>query len=284
MVSEDLKKFAEELKSFRESNNITIEDIHRKTRIDIKILKALENADFNIMPEVYIRAFIKEYAKSIGKDEMEVIQDYELAKSGKASEQPETEEIEQSEKGETKKPQVYFASDEQSSLDKVSSNKTKTKSVLFAVGGIFLIVAIAVYFLFIKDSQKEIIKETPFERILADNHEKTDSVNRFDLVETKNDEISNPTQSELQWKLQLLIEALDTVWVRALSDNSTSEFILSPNLSKKLYADKNFTLLIGNAGGVKLTLNGNPLELRGKIGEIKNIRIDSVGLHYLRIE
>ena len=82
MPIESIKKLTDEFKSHREKREISLQHIHNKTRIDIKYLRAIEEGNFDIMPQVYLRAFIKEYAKSIDLDPDETLNKYELAIAG----------------------------------------------------------------------------------------------------------------------------------------------------------------------------------------------------------
>ena len=77
-----LKEFGKDLKSLREAQNITIAEISAQTRINIKFLNLMESGIFNFQPETYIRAFLKEYARSVGVSENVLLTDYEKAKSG----------------------------------------------------------------------------------------------------------------------------------------------------------------------------------------------------------
>jgi cytoskeleton protein RodZ len=57
------------LKKCREENNISIEDIAQKTKININILKALEEDDLHNLPnKTYVRGFVSNYAKTVGLD------------------------------------------------------------------------------------------------------------------------------------------------------------------------------------------------------------------------
>lgn len=77
-----LKEFASDLKASREGSNISLAEISAQTRINETFLKKLESGDFSFQQEIYIKAFIKEYAKAIKLDPAEVIKDYEAAKRG----------------------------------------------------------------------------------------------------------------------------------------------------------------------------------------------------------
>ena len=62
------KKFFEELRLSRENNNIDLHEIAEKTKINIKYLKLIENGDFDSLPDIYVRLFIRSYASFLGAD------------------------------------------------------------------------------------------------------------------------------------------------------------------------------------------------------------------------
>ncbi|MFA5403375.1 MAG: helix-turn-helix transcriptional regulator [Ignavibacteria bacterium] len=78
-----LKKFAEDLKAYREKKKISLLHIANETRIHISNLEKIENGEFDFLPPPYIRAFLKQYIKSLGLDEKETLYNFDLAKSGK---------------------------------------------------------------------------------------------------------------------------------------------------------------------------------------------------------
>ena len=59
------------------------------TRIDIKFLEALDNGNFGFLPDLYVKAFIKQYAKAVDLDEQETVKKYEDALAGKYIEEEE---------------------------------------------------------------------------------------------------------------------------------------------------------------------------------------------------
>lgn len=69
--------FHEDLKSYRLKQNITLEEISDRTKININTLKAFEEGDFSILPTTYVRLFLKAYAKEIGMTEDEMLRNYE---------------------------------------------------------------------------------------------------------------------------------------------------------------------------------------------------------------
>ncbi|MEC8839375.1 MAG: helix-turn-helix transcriptional regulator, partial [Candidatus Neomarinimicrobiota bacterium] len=74
------------LKSLRRERKIDLEAIEKRTKIDIKYLKAIENGKFEILPSTYIRLFLKAYCVEIGADPIDALYQLdELINNGKKS-------------------------------------------------------------------------------------------------------------------------------------------------------------------------------------------------------
>ena len=57
------------LKKQREMRSISLEDISKATKINLKSLKALETDDFGFLPgQVFAKGFVRSYARVIGLD------------------------------------------------------------------------------------------------------------------------------------------------------------------------------------------------------------------------
>ena len=73
---------------------------------------------------------------------------------------------------------------------------------------------------------------------------------------------------------KLTITCQERTWVRIVIDGKEEkEFMLNPEDAVKLEAKDNFDLLVGNAAGVKLFLNGIDTGFSGEIGEVKHVRL-----------
>ncbi len=70
--------FGSYLKHERELRGVALEDIADKTKIHLKYLEALENNLYDNLPgEVFVKGYIKSYAKSIGSDVEEIVNAYD---------------------------------------------------------------------------------------------------------------------------------------------------------------------------------------------------------------
>ena len=69
--------FGSYLKSERELRGVTLEELNSKTKIPVRYLQALENNQFDDLPqEVFIKGYIRSVAKVIGAQEDEVLSTY----------------------------------------------------------------------------------------------------------------------------------------------------------------------------------------------------------------
>ncbi len=93
-------KFAEELKAAREKNGLTIQQVAAKSRIDIKFLEAMEIGDFSFLPEIYVKAFVKDYSNIVGLDPDVTLKKFDAARHGKVY----SEEVEETKSPEPEKP------------------------------------------------------------------------------------------------------------------------------------------------------------------------------------
>ena len=67
----------EKLRLAREERGISLRDISEQTRISMRYLEAIETSDYKRLPGgIFNRSFIKAYAKYVGFDEKEAIEDY----------------------------------------------------------------------------------------------------------------------------------------------------------------------------------------------------------------
>ena len=71
------EEFFKELRAAREAKGITLDDISRATLIDRKYLEAIEEAEEQVLPAAYVRAFIREYAAAIGLNPNDVMKRFE---------------------------------------------------------------------------------------------------------------------------------------------------------------------------------------------------------------
>ena len=82
-MSEDkITYFFNQFRMIRKEKKITISDISKNTKIQEKYIDSIENGEFDTLPKVYIRLFLKSYSIALGLNPDKIIIDYEDYISG----------------------------------------------------------------------------------------------------------------------------------------------------------------------------------------------------------
>ena len=266
------------LKNKREAQNITLEEVSQATRIRRTILEAIENNHYDLIPpKVFTQGFIKSYASYLGLDENDVIKRYyEIMESLEAK--TDTDEPVQQQP-----PQSFLT------------------PMRLLVLGIVFIVALSVWLL---RGDPQPGDDTVLESTLKTSS--TSSVNSPPLASQEKSvekdvdptvpdreepaviEEENPPEAEKEEEtveaietgkdetepMALRIVATEQVWMRVqLDQGEPYEPLLKSGESLTLKAREKFIIRIGNAGGVELFFNGEPLGNPGEPGEVIDLTL-----------
>ncbi len=266
MNNDELIEFSALLKVEREAKKITLKEISDSSKINIKFLEAIESGDFDVMPEVYIRAFLKTYSKYIGLNPEKVLADFELAKKnklGKTTESPLPIMVEK-EEGE---------SGTETYSDKEENGEKKKRLLLFAAIAVMVILALGILF-FLPEDEVKPPQETSFEEILK---EKKVEVPTTTTIE------KNAKQKE---NISVRIDAKGQCWlgVRVDSDTSSSQFMLSKGNKKLFTANDSMRIVFGNPAGVKVFFNDKELNVAKKKGEVTEVIFHKSGVKVFPIK
>src|ERR1700686_4388209 len=72
-----LPSFGQKLKLEREKRNVTLEQISVSTKIGIRMLRALEEDQFNQLPGgIFNKGFVRAYSRVLGLDEEQTVAEY----------------------------------------------------------------------------------------------------------------------------------------------------------------------------------------------------------------
>jgi cytoskeleton protein RodZ len=83
-----------------------------------------------------------------------------------------------------------------------------------------------------------------------------------------------PLPPEQRDPLVLRVTAVETTWLRITRDHGEPrEMTLHPGSTATLEAETGFQLLIGNAGGIRLTLNDQPVRVPGRSGQVVTLHL-----------
>ncbi|OPY05143.1 MAG: cytoskeletal protein RodZ [Syntrophorhabdus sp. PtaB.Bin184] len=231
----DLQKIGETLREKREEKGLTIVNISDSLCLRKSLVQAIENGDWSVLPhEVYVRGYLREYAHLLD------IKDDVLGLDVPAEE--------------TVMPEVPVT------REAVSQHRRVGKRAIFYPLIFVLIIAFFVL--------NQLYNERSASKSTSREVAQPASVN---VRTTTGDQAALPEFVEVK---KLMVTCHERTWVSVVIDGTEKkEFMLNPEDIIVLNAKDNFDLLLGNAGGVKLNLNGKEVELTGKSGEVKRIKV-----------
>jgi cytoskeleton protein RodZ len=259
--------FGQYLKSKREEAGLDLEYISMKTRIGKKMLESIENEDFAKLPEpVYVKGFIRAYAGVIGVDGDSVVLNY-LESMRNYPDIRQSAEF-------TKKRRGNFWP-------------------RFIMGAVVMAALIAIVVLAVSFYENRFHSETiepadPAKKIIdkddalsttikiSEQPEETTEEAIESLTEENDGEQEAAIPEKTPVMLNLSIAATADTWMRVIIDGDGENkmvYSLKPGDKISLNAGSQYNLLIGNAGGVQLNLNGQPVQVPGRMGQVVNLTL-----------
>ncbi|MBU2446321.1 MAG: helix-turn-helix domain-containing protein [Bacteroidetes bacterium] len=250
-----------EIKEKRLILGVSLKDISERTRIDQKHLERMENNEFDFLPPLYIKSFLKGYLHSLDIDPSEhLIKLDEILKKKKDNALEVLNEPEA----------VEFTPEK--TIDIKSFLKSRT-TILVLISLVLLIVVIILIFPE-KQKEPEYIQDIPADTIPRYNEKKQ--------VKTSNEKKEGKFIFSKD-SLTLVGIATDSVWLQVKGDGKVVDEIFMRKGEQKFWrAKKNFEILIGNAGAISFSLDRENLPFVGMPGAVKRILIDQEGLKIVR--
>jgi helix-turn-helix protein/uncharacterized protein DUF4115 len=236
------------LREAREAMDIDLREAAQQTRISVNYLKALEDEDFSKLPgEVFVRGFLKNYARFLRLEESEVIKRY-------ADLNPQTGT-----------PPAPPAEGEKATVISVQRKPKKAREAPIEpfVWGAAIFILLIVFL---------------FTSLPANKH--TGSSNVTVSAPTGTQQGVEQFQARRPDKLYLEVIALEDTWLLVRTDASPQKkAVLKKGENLIWSADEMFLLSYGDVSAVKLLLNGEELAVRGAKGTvIRDLAITRAGI------
>ena len=241
--------FGRYLQAIRLEKAISLEMVSKETRIRKDILVMIEEENHDQLPDsVFVKGFLRAYAKAIDADGDEAVRRY------------------------NSRLQVIQKIQKSESDLRKSSTKFWPRLILSIVTLMCLI--------FLSVFGVSIFLKTP-----ATDKEQPLQTSKQEITPEKSEALPSPPPSpeiieeakketKVEKNLLLKIVANEKTWMKVIiDDKERKEYSLEAGDNLSLEADSGYNLLIGNAGGVELLLNDNPVSLQGKSGQVVNVQI-----------
>jgi len=288
MENKRSSSFGRYLKTVRLEKGIKLSDIFQQTRISKVTLELIEAEDHARLPaEVFVIGFLRAYARVVGADENVAVEGF--LESRRLMD--EGVQFERNGDGPRSKAGgrlliflgifvmliavavfVLQATKPVETIKQVEPVRTPDSVVVKEKADVGKEAAVAV-----KESVSA-DKETPMtEQAISTEPEKAEQPDESIAPEPDTDaqkEDVGPGNGELRVKQRISIQVVEDTWLKVIVDSlSTNEYSLEPGDTLELDADKGFSLLIGNATGIRLTYNGKPVSVPGKSGQVVTIQL-----------
>ena len=272
--------FGRYLQSIRVEKGISLKAVSHETRIRLETLHFIEAEDHRHLPdEVYVKGFLRAYAKAIGADGDEAVQRYisRLAVKRKIA---------------------------LSAAALFRTGGAFWRRLLLSLAAVLCLIAVTLYAVSAwrehnmpeeavstetaEQSATEPMIEKPDALSRAPSEEKavpapaTEASTEPSMDSADDKEVSAPDASTgsappppaVANKLRLTIDTIEETWLKIIvDDQKAKQYRLNPGDHIELEGSRNFNLLIGNAGGIRLGLNGKAVALSGKSGQVVNIQL-----------
>ena len=285
----------------REVQGLTFEQLAALTKIKESYLQALEEECFNLLPEkVFTKGFVRIYAQALGLDEEEALRRFSFSalsyyKKEEIEQQQVIQREEDDRKGEADRNAVriitgviliglvfvFILSREQSSPPTLKTSSTP-KSILSTspapTAGSEIVTTPSETKTEGRsdhdvESAGQEASEPPSTLDTGQSSVQVDAVSEFEASPPRPVQPAEPVgkrrtfepaSGEQDGPIMLELEALEITWVVVRSDDrAPHEALLQPGERALWRAHERFLLTLGNASGVRVTLNGEP---RGPFG------------------
>jgi cytoskeletal protein RodZ len=249
-----MSEFYTELKELRESQNIDLDEIHSRTKINMEYLLALENGQFDILPLPYVRLFLRAYVTEIGGNADEALQQLDIFQGRKVGKLI----PKKTEQDELKNPQLKH----KTLTPSQSRTPTKVRQDLIK-GGLLLIVFLFAIFIIkkINEERSSAIIENG-EIVLAEN---PDAITNDQLVNNYVDDVSQTVAMAVEPPLKLKIVTSERIWYRIESDSSAPQAgFLTVGEEKSLSFENEIYVRLNQTAGTTLYINGIKVDELGE--------------------
>lgn len=252
-------------KDARRAKGITVGEVSKKTKISHNVISAIEEDNFEVLSPVYIKSFVKIYAKLLDLDIEKVLKLY-YEYSGLSDED---EPLKQKRLQPTK---VIFEASFISGITHALRKKGKILIVIIALALLFFI-GKAIF------KNISIHRQDPQAKKVMIKEAKVKEVKPKEAIKEEKGK-DNLAGLDLSESLRLTVRAKADCWLNVKIDEKLIfQSVLKKGEVESWQADKKMELRIGNPAAVDLELNGRVLEQFGKrSSKAKFVTITKEGL------
>lgn len=270
-------EFGQELINARNYKGITLAQIAETTKIATRYLEAMEKGEWDALPRPYMEAFLKSYAEAVGMNVPKVLKQYREMVLQELTSKEDEEERKELEKSEEKA--IKFEHD---FLKEIQAVIMKKIGIIIAAALLVLIAILIIIFSSGK-SPKEIDVEPKMsgetEQRTPRGIESQDQSTEPKPASAIASDIITTSPRTADSEIKLTGRAIERCWLKAFIDHAkTRDVFLAPEDTIILQAVEEIHLVVGNAGGLELSLKGESLGNLGPLDKPVTLVIGREGI------
>ena len=246
--------FYEELKSLREKQGIDLEEIHNRTKINLESLQAIESGQFDILPTPYIRLFIKAYVIEIGGDTNETLKQLEYHLNL----------IERESSGESKRKRIRRSSGPSPKSDQKHLPPKPSRSLRSTLTKILPIVIIWFFAIIIFYKIYQVPENTDFSEqniVNGTNYISEEKLLTDYKLEKSDEKAILSISTEITPPFSVKIIPSQSVEYLVKEDTLPSQQVVKKSGEVSTFLiERRLDILLNHTLGIKVTLNGEPLD------------------------
>lgn len=253
------QRIAAILSETRKNKAIRLKEIAQKTKVSPEFLQKLESGEFDFLPQLYVKAFLRSFAGALDLEADALVREYEAAQKADQTEAGADSDLPAREQ-EEKKEAIAL----RDIYEKIKSPLGRKIAFILAAFLLFFVFTVLIW-----PQNKDLITEPASKKI---------EIPRF--TESAADSVSEnvvPVKSSNSL-VTLIASATDCTWLRIVYNDSISEEHLFLPGNKKVWEGHEFYLKIGNCPGLDLNLNGKELFYNEPSRRVRTIRVNAEGV------
>ena len=276
------------LRTSREERQIDLDAVVEATKVRRHYLEALENEEWEKLPsQVFVKGFLRSYAKFLGLD-TEMVLDYYQKAAPRERYQPHA-------------------------LQSIGTRSTMWRRTITISLLVLALIGVIIYlrgngisvigqaFRYLDTQSVTEQKEVKIEREDVNIHdeETTEAVleGQAEIEDEQGEEIASVTEGEsaqdavvapkegpvakeadeeqpLSPRFVLTATVIARTWLSiAVDDEPVKEYLFQPGETFRWTAEEGFDMVVGNAGGIKFSVNGSPIGDLGPEGKVVRLKL-----------
>jgi cytoskeleton protein RodZ len=303
-----MTSIGETLRGERLRRNLDLDEISRELKISKRFLEAIEAEKFDKLPGgIFTKAFVRQYARLLGLDEED------LAAQVQRVLEPPPEVPQFAKRGKPAVSEIHMPRMEE--WEALGERRFRWSSPLLALALVVavMLVCSGVYAWWQRARHPASARESPplaAETVQAPQPAPSTAPSTApseaapappNAANPPASETAAPTPATGQpaaapplapapeanpnAAVRVQVTAEETVWVRALADGKYRfSTTLEAHQSRTVEANSMVELRLGNAGGVTILLNGNPVGAVGPRGQVRTVQFTSGGLQIVPVK